>query len=108
MAACLAEGETVIENAAREQRAENQDGGTHGLDHLVGCDGVVEAAAVEDKTIDAIHRDADSHVRQQTQHGRDIVEVRDVGEFHRIGGQQRSAENRQRGILGAGNGDFPG
>ena len=94
--------------AARDERPEDEDRGAHGLDHLVGGDRIVEAAAVEDHAIDTVHGHADAHAAEQAQHGRNVVELRHIGKMQRLGGEQRRAENRQRGVLGAGDGDLAG
>ena len=93
---------------ARNQRAEHQDRGAHGLDHLVGGDRIVQATAIQDQAIDPFHRHADPHIAQEAQHGRDVVEVRHIGEMYRLGSQQGGAQDGQGGVLGAGHGDFAG
>ena len=47
----------------------------------------------------AVERDLDAHLRQQAQHRRDVVEVRQVVQTERFSRQQAGAENRQRRIL---------
>jgi hypothetical protein len=89
---------------ARQQRAQGQDRGAHGLDHVVGGLRVVEAGGRRARSPPLVERDVHAHLRQQAQHGRDVVEVRHVAQMQRLGGEQRGAENRQRGVLGAGNG----
>ena len=92
--------------AAGDQRAQHKDRGAHGLDQVIRRQRIVHAAAVEHEAGRAIQRHSDAHLRQQAQHGRDVVQVRQVGQVQRLGGQQRGAKDRQRGILGAGDGHF--
>ena len=94
--------------AACDKRTEHEDGSTHGLDHLVGSDRVVQAAAIEHQTVNPIDGDTDTHVAKQAQHGRNIVEMRHIGEVHRFRSEQRRAENRQSRILGTRNRNFTG
>jgi hypothetical protein len=47
-----------------------------------------------------------THVANQLQHGRHVLQARDVLQRHRFGGEQRGAQFRQGGVLGAGNADF--
>ena len=74
--------------AARDQGTKHQNGGAHGLDHLVRGDRIVQPPPIEHQSVNAIHRHPDPHVAKQAQHGRDVVEVRDIGEMHRLCRQQ--------------------
>ena len=56
----------------------------------------------------AVLLDAQAHLAQQLQHGADILQPRHVGQVHRVGGQQAGAQDGQRRVLGAGNGDVAG
>ena len=70
--------------------------GTHYTVTGVGNDGVAVAAHL------------DPHLLEQAQEGADVVETRHVGEGDGLGGQQRRAQDGQRRVLGAGDGDFAG
>ncbi len=94
--------------ATGDERTEDEDRRTHGLDHLVGSHRVIQAIAIEHQAVGAIHRNANAHIAEQTQHGRDVVEMRHIGQVQRIGGEQRGAKNRQRGVLGTRHGNFAG
>ena len=50
------------------------------------------------------HRHA--HAAEQLDHGGDVLQVRHVADRHRLLGQQRRGEDRQRGVLGAGDAHF--
>ena len=90
---------------ASHQRAEHQDGSTHGLDHFVGRDRVVHPARIQRDDV-GIAADLHAHLLEQAQQRTDVVQTRHVGKGHRLLGQQRRTQDRQGCILGAGNGDL--
>ena len=47
-----------------------------------------------------------AHVVEQLAHGAHVLQARHVGQLDRLVGQQRGAHLGQRGVLGAGDGDF--
>ena len=87
---------------AREQRAEHEDGRAHGLDEIVGRDGFAELAGVHPDFAALAGRHGDAHAPEQPDHGRDIVQLRDIPDRDRRVGQESRGEDRQRRVLGAG------
>ena len=65
-----------------------------------GGQGFPGAAGIE-------HFDLDAEFRQQAGQGGDVGEARHVGEDQRLVGQEARDHQRQGGVLGAGNGNFP-
>jgi hypothetical protein len=88
----------------RQQRAQHQHRGAHSLDQLVGRDVAVDAARVDGHRI-ALVDDAGAQASEQLGGGEHVVQARHVGDPHRRIGQQGGAEDRQYGVLGAGNAD---
>ena len=88
---------------ARQQRPQHQDGGAHGFHQFVGRFLVRDGFAAEGDVVLVVERDAHAHVAEQRQHGADVLEVRHVGQPQRLGGEQAGGQDRQRGVLGAGN-----
>ncbi|MPN16919.1 hypothetical protein SDC9_164267 [bioreactor metagenome] len=84
------------------QRAQHEDGRTHGLDHFIRCDRVVQPGRIKHDGI-AVTLDSDPHLPQQGKQGADVLEPRNVGKGDGLGTQQRCAQDGQGGILGAGN-----
>jgi hypothetical protein len=91
--------------AAGHQRAEHQDRGAHGLDQFIGGDRIVQARGIQADAV-AFALDLHAHLLQQFQHGADVVQFRDIAQDQGFGTEQRGAEDRQRGVLGAGDGDL--
>ena len=89
-----------------DHRAEYQDRGAHGLDQLVRRDQGLDGAGIDfDRELlvdDRLH----AHAAEQLDHGGDVVQVRQVAHGDRGIGQQGGGEDRQRGVLRAGNTDF--
>ena len=86
-------------SAAPEQRSQCKNGRAHRFHQLVGRERPVDVARIQD---DAIAVDAfalDAHLREQRHHRPHVVQAWHVGDTQRLRGQQRRAENRQRGIL---------
>ena len=98
--ACIAE--------ARQRRAQHQDGGAHGFHHFVGGFLVRDGFAAQGDVVLVVQRDAHAHVAEQGQHGADVLEMRHVRQFQRLGGEQAGGQDRQRGVLGAGNAHLTG
>ena len=92
--------------ATGDQGTEDQDRRPHGLDHLVGRQGVVQAGAVKDQFVGSFEGHADTHLAKKAQHGGDIVQVGHVGEPQSLVAEQGGTENRQGRILRPGNGDL--
>jgi hypothetical protein len=87
---------------ARQHRSEHQDRGAHGLDQLVGCGELADRARVDLDAHLFADREVDAHAAQQLDHRGDVVQVRQVADGDRLVRQQRGREDRQRGVLGAG------
>jgi hypothetical protein len=88
---------------ARQQRAQGQHGGAHGLDQLVGRLGVAEVAGIQADRAVVVALGRHAHVAHQLEHGRHVLQARHVVQRHGLVGQQRRAQLGQRGVLGAGN-----
>ena len=89
--------------AARDERAQREDRRAHRLHQLVGRERPVDRAGVERHLARRTGAAPHAHLRQELFHRARVVELRHVGDRQRLGGQQRRAEDRQRGVLGAGN-----
>ena len=65
---------------ARDERAEREHGGAHGLDEFVGRFGVGNGFGLDREfargKVGALHQAA--HVREQLGHGDDVAHVRDI------------------------------
>jgi hypothetical protein len=90
---------------AGQERAEDEDGGAHGPDELVG--GLVRA--------DLRHAEGDgvaggrggaAEVGDEGQDGLDVLDPGDVGEPELLARQQRGGDGRQDGVLGPAHADF--
>jgi hypothetical protein len=81
--------------------SEDQDRGAHGLDQLVRRKALADRTRVNLDAHFFIDGHSHAHAPEQLDHGRDVLEVRHVGDRHRPVDQQRAGQNRQRGILGA-------
>ncbi|MNF44971.1 hypothetical protein D3C84_260930 [compost metagenome] len=87
-------------------RAEHQDGRTHGLDQLVRRHQGLDAAGVDfDRQLLVDHR-LHAHATEEFDHGGDVMQMRQVGHGDRGVGQEGGGQDRQRGVLGAGNADL--
>ncbi len=90
---------------AREQWAERQDRRPHGLDHLIGGKWPVDGRGAKRKR-SVLPLGIYAHLAEERLHRTHVVQARHIGQRHRLRRQQRSAKNRQRGILGARNLDL--
>ena len=88
---------------ARQQRSQCQNRRTHGFHQLVGCFGQVERAPVGVDASVGVLLDLYAHVANQLEHGGYVLQARHIAQRHRLGGEQRGAQFRQGGILGARN-----
>ena len=87
---------------ARQQWPQHQDGGTHGLDHVVRCQRLAQPMCTQFNAHAVMHRDLDPHATEQAQHGGDVHQMRHILQPQGIGTQQRRTHQRQRRVLGAG------
>jgi hypothetical protein len=88
---------------ARQQRAQHQDRRAHRLHQFVRRLGRRERRRVDLHLVGLRGRAfaAGTHVAQQLQRRADVLQPRHVGQGHRGLAQQRRAQPRQRGVLGA-------
>jgi len=93
--------DTSASPAARHQRAEHEDRGAHGLDHLVGRIRLAQRGRVHLHMHALANRDVNAHATEQLDHRGDVLQVRDVRDRHRPVGEQGAREDRQRRVLGA-------
>eukprot|EP01137_Pigoraptor_chileana_P029746 Opistho-2@15329 len=91
---------------ARQQRAQRQHRGAHGLHQFVGGLGIAELAGVQAHGAVVVGLGRHAHVAHQLEHGRHVLQARHVVQHHGLVGQQRRAQLGQRGVLGAGNEHF--
>eukprot|EP01022_Parablepharisma_sp_SALTPOND_P017907 TRINITY_DN290_c1_g1_i2.p1 TRINITY_DN290_c1_g1~~TRINITY_DN290_c1_g1_i2.p1 ORF type:complete len:1623 (-),score=570.02 TRINITY_DN290_c1_g1_i2:20056-24924(-) len=92
---------------ARQQRAQYQDRGAHGLDQLVGCFRPGDIVAVEHHFITVLLH-AQAHLLHQLGDGDHVLQMRDIAQAQVIGRQEAGAQDGQGCVLGAGNGDLAG
>ncbi len=88
------------------QRTQCQDGGAHGLHQLVGGDVVVHGPGQHGHI--AVDLGGGAQHLQQLEGGAHVLEARNVGELHLFIAQQGGEQDRQGGVLGAGDGHFTG
>ena len=93
---------------ARQQRAQHEDRRAHRLHQVVGGFGVIQRAGIDHHLVGPIGAalGGRAHAAQQLQRGGHVLQLRHVGQRHRISRQQRGAQLGQRSVLGAGNGDL--
>jgi hypothetical protein len=100
-------GERYVGGAeAREQGAEHQNRGAHGLHQLVGREMLLDARGVHLDAHLLVDRERDAHAAQQLDHGRDVLQMRHVRHRHRPVCQEAARENRQSGVLRARDADL--
>jgi hypothetical protein len=90
---------------ARDQRAEHHDRRAHGLHQIVGR---LELGLLRRRRADdhrALALDLAAELAQELGHGRHVLQLRDVLERAGPAGQERRGHHRQRGVLGAADGD---
>ena len=85
----------------RDQRAEHQDRGAHGLHQLIGCKAFLDRRAVDLDPHPLVDGHCGAHAPEQLHRGGDVLQMRHVGDDDRVVGQQRRGEDGQRGVLGA-------
>ena len=91
---------------ARDQRPEHQDRRAHGLDELVRRLECAELIGGDGDAVVRVAHGAHAHVAQQLERGGDVVEPGHVGQAQGIRSEQSRAEDRQRGVLRAGDADL--
>ena len=95
--------------ASRQNRPQNQHRGAHLADQIVGRGGAGDgprrqlenAPGVAAPGGVAVHMDVDAQLGQQVCHGRDVDQVRQVGQAKGAVGKQARGHQRQRRVLGA-------
>ena len=87
--------------AARHQRPQHQAGGAHGLHQLVGRFGRRRCAACAGATVSPSTSTFDADIHQQPLHGADVAHARNAAQRHRLFGEQRRGQRRQRRVLRA-------
>ena len=98
---------------AREQRAEHEDRGAHLAHQIVGRDRTGDPHRLERYVAAEVlgplagDRMADAELRHQVLEAVDVRQPRQIAQRQRLFGQQRAGYQRQRGVLGARNGDGP-
>ena len=98
---------------ARQQRTEHEDRSAHLAHQIVGRDRTGDAHRLErDIAAELLgplpgDRMADAELRHQVLEAVDIRQPRQVAQRQRLFGQQRAGYQRERGVLGARNGDGP-
>ena len=85
----------------REQGAQRQHRGAHGLDQLVGGFGQVQTACIGAHAAIGMLLHLNAHVTDQFEHGRDVLQARHVAQRHWLSGQQGGAQLGQGSVLGA-------
>jgi hypothetical protein len=92
-------------SAPREQRPERQDRRPHGLHHLVRSQRPVHLPRRQcQRPVVRFHPHA--HLREQRAHGANVVQLRQIVERERFWREQCGAQNRQRRVFRAGNGNL--
>ncbi len=87
--------------ATGQQRAKRQDRRAHRPDQFVRSERPVDARGVEADGARNAGVERDAHLAEQRNHRPHVVQARHVGQDERFGCQQRGAQDRQRGVLGA-------
>ena len=93
---------------ARDQRTQHKDGCAHRFDELIGRSALTDTGSVDLDIQLLIECDLDTHALQQGNHGRNVLQLRNIANRHRRAGQKCAREDRQRRILGAGHVDRAG
>ncbi len=83
---------------SRQQGPEHQHRGAHGLDQLIRRLVVIHRCGTE-ADLPAVLFDLSAQAAQQLGQGTHIHELRCVVQLHRLGGEQRGGNQRQRGVL---------
>ena len=83
------------------QRPENENRCAHRLDELVGCTSVRNRTAIDFYVELFVKGYPDAHALQESDGRRDIFELGNIADRHRLRGQQSPGQNRQRCIFGA-------
>ena len=88
--------------ATRQQRSQHQHRGTHGLDQLIRCKRIIQAAGIQLDAEFFVDRNPHAHLCQQRQHRRHVVQMRHVRNTQRFGAEDGRAQYRQSGVFCAG------
>ena len=83
----------------RQQRSQHQNGGAHGLHHLVRRDAVMQIGGEQVDTERFLARHLHTHPAQERERRADVAQVWNVAHPQRAGGEERGAKDRQRGVL---------
>ena len=97
-------------SAARDQRAQHQRRGAHGLDQFIGGFGVARLSTADGSAMlgAAIAQfDLGAHGGQQLALGLDVAHLGDVFQDDRLIGEQRRRHGGQRGVLRAADANGP-
>ncbi len=87
---------------ASQQRPEHDDRCAHRAHQFVGRDESIGGGGIDLDPHAVVDGHAHAHATEQLDHGRDVLQMRHVAHRHRPLGQQRRGQNRQRGVLRAG------
>ncbi len=91
-----------------QQGPQHQNRGAHGLDQIVGGQIRAQAGRIQTDPRTIADRDINAHLAQQL-HGRGhVTQMRHTAETTGLVGQQSRHQDRQHGVLGAGNLDCAG
>ena len=90
----------------RHHRTQHQNRGAHGLHQLVGRGKFLDGRGVHFHIEAIIDHHMYPHATEQLDQGSHILQVRQVAHGDRLVGQQGGSQNRQGGVLGAGNSNF--
>ena len=94
--------------AARDQRAEHERGGAHGLDQFVGGFGSGEIGAVDGGAVlgaSVAEFDFGAHGGEQVARGLNVAHLRNIFEDDRLVGEQGGGHAGKRGIFCAADAD---
>ena len=97
--------ETSARAEARKQRTEHDDRSAHGAHELIWRDAFANRRSIDLHTHPVVDRDAHAHAAEQFDHRCNVVQMRDVADGDGAFGEQRRGENRQCGVLCAGDAD---
>ena len=93
---------------AGEERAEDEDGGAHRPDEVVGRLGGDDAGGVERDGPRRLARNGDSHAGEELLHRPDVGDGGEAVEGDGALGEEGGGDGRERGVLGAGDGELAG
>ena len=91
----------------RHERAQHEYRCAHRLDQFVGRLVARQLRGIDLDVKVLVNRSLGAQGLQQRQRRGDVLQVRDVADGHRFGGQQRAGQNGQSRVLGTGNAHLP-